>query len=79
MHSHEEVKTLSILEAFNTVYLDREIADQAGRWIYQYARRGIQLGLADVLIAATAAREGLTLATMNAKHFPMPELTVHAV
>jgi predicted nucleic acid-binding protein len=79
MHSHEEAKTLSILDAFNTLTLDREIADQAGRWIYQYARRGIQLGLADVLIAATAFREGLTLATTNARHFPMPGLTVHAV
>jgi predicted nucleic acid-binding protein len=34
------------------------------------------LGQADTLIGASALIYGATLVTGNAKHFPMPELTV---
>ena len=57
--------------------VDEAIADRAGRLIYQYARQGIQLSFADVLIAATAL-EHLTLATTNPKHFPIPELRLYS-
>lgn len=35
--------------------------DQAGAWIYAYARRGIQLSVPDAIIAATAFAHGCTL------------------
>jgi len=45
-------------------------------WIYQYARRGIQLSFPDALIGATALAHGLALVTTNARHFPMEGLQV---
>ena len=54
-----------------------EVARIAGRLKYEWARRGVTLSLADVLIAATAMHYGLALITDNEKHFPMPELVLH--
>lgn len=58
--------------------LERDIAAtrQAGRWRYEYARKGISLSLTDALIAATAHAHGAGLLTRNHRHYPMPELTV---
>jgi len=77
MHPHEERRTLNLLQALECLLVTPPIADQAGRWIYQYARQGIQLSIPDALIGATALHHGLTLVTTNAKHFPMPNLQLH--
>ncbi|HZU77153.1 MAG TPA: type II toxin-antitoxin system VapC family toxin, partial [Dehalococcoidia bacterium] len=55
------------------VYLptSQEPARQAGEWRYDYARRGMQLTLADALIAATAYEHGASLVTANVRHFSM--------
>jgi predicted nucleic acid-binding protein len=79
MHAHEETRTLSLLNPLNSLAVDVSIADQAGRWVYQYARQGIQLSVPDALIAATARHHSLTLATTNARHFPMPEIVVQGI
>lgn len=78
MHPREEPQTLDLLKALVTVPVTLPIADRAGRWMYAYARQGIQLSAPDTLIAATAARYGLILVTTNARHFPMPEVTVQS-
>jgi predicted nucleic acid-binding protein len=45
-------------------------ADRAGQFVRHYgASHSVEL--ADVLIAATAEKYGLKLATLNTKHFPM--------
>lgn len=49
---------------------------RAGTWRRTFAAAGVTLSQADCLIAAAALGVGATLATGNAKHFPMPELTV---
>lgn len=46
------------------------IARQAGLWRRDYGRSH-GTGLMDALIAASAAIEGCTLVTLNARHFPM--------
>ena len=74
MHPHEEKRTLALLDALVTQPVTGPVADQAGRWIYQYARQGLRLAFPDALIAATAVTEGLALVTTNARHFPMPEI-----
>ncbi len=79
MHAHEEVRTRQTLDACICLPVDHLIAEQAGRWIYQYARHGLQLTLADALIAATAQLENLTLVTTNTRHFLMPELKIRAL
>jgi predicted nucleic acid-binding protein len=55
------------------------IARLAGRFRFDYARKGMTLSLLDTLIAATALEHGLTLITANRKHFPMPELSLYAL
>ena len=50
--------------------LTTEIAERAGLFRRDY-RATMGCGLADCLIAATAARHGLELATLNGKHFTM--------
>jgi len=55
---------------------DASAARQAGRWRYEYARKGISLGLSDVMIAATAHANHAGLLTRNLSHYPMRELTI---
>jgi len=79
MRPHEEKRTMELLESLDNIPIDGAIADRAGRLIYQYARKGVVLSLADALIAATALEHDLTLVTTNPKHFPMPELALYPV
>ncbi len=76
MHPREEVRTMDLLDSLISLPITAPIADQAGRWIYEYARRGVQLSFPDALIAATALMYGLTLVTTNARHFPIAGLRV---
>jgi len=78
MRPHEEERTMALLDSLTNFHVDEAIADRAGRLIYRYARQGIQLSFPDALIAATALQHDLTLVTTNVKHFPMPDLRVHA-
>jgi predicted nucleic acid-binding protein len=78
MHAAEEERTMNLLSSLSNLPVDVASADQAGRWIYAYARRGIQLSIPDAIIGATAMTHGLTLVTTNAKHFPMPEVSVQS-
>ena len=70
-HPFEAAETERILSLFRTVPIDAEIADLAGRFVYQFARRGVTLHLEDAMIGATAAKEYLILITRNVDHFPM--------
>ncbi len=79
MRPQQEQLTLALLDSLTSIPADDAIADQAGRWMYQYARQGIQISLPDALIAATALLNNLTFATTNFKHFPMPDLRLRPV
>ncbi len=76
MRPHERKITMELLDSFDAIPVDEVIADRAGRLIYEYARKGVTLSLADALIAATALEHDLTLVTTNPKHFPMPEISL---
>ena len=77
MRPHEEAVTMALLDSLISLPTTAPIADQAGRWIYQYARRGVQLSFPDALIAATAMARDLTLVTTNARHFPTEGLQIY--
>jgi predicted nucleic acid-binding protein len=63
------------LSAFEIVDLSREIAREGGLYRRDYGpSHGV--GLADALIAATAAVRPARLVTLNARHFPMLEVAV---
>ncbi len=70
-HPHEERATKYLLNRFETIAVDGAIADLAGRYIYQFRRKGVTLHLEDALIGATAVMEGFILMTRNVAHFPM--------
>ncbi len=78
-HPAEEKETKSLLDSFMAFPVDSHIADRAGQYLYQYARRGITLHLEDALIGATAVEEGLTLVTQNVGHFPMLSLNQNLI
>ncbi len=77
MRSHEAAKTDQFLWALVWYDVSRDIARQAGRWRFEWARQGSTLSLPDVLIAATVLEHGLTLITDNRRHFPMPGLSIY--
>jgi predicted nucleic acid-binding protein len=70
-HPSEEIETERLLRCFSCIAIDARIADMAGRFVYQFGRRGVTLHLEDAMIGATAIREGLVLVTQNVSHFPM--------
>jgi predicted nucleic acid-binding protein len=76
MRERERESTFNLLNSFEALDVTSEIADQAGELIRSWRKRGVTLGDADAIIAATALQHGLVLVTTNAKHFPMPELVI---
>jgi len=66
----EKEKLESLIETFSVIELNRESARLGGLFLRDHGKsHGV--GLADALIAATAKLHGLTLITLNIKHFPM--------
>ncbi len=76
MREFERNKTIRLLDSLVTIPMDSSIADYAGELIFTWRSRGISLGDADALIAASAIQLEIALATTNARHFPMSELAV---
>lgn len=70
----EQDRAERLVDSLDYYEVSREAAKQAGRYRYDFARRGVTLSFADTLIAATAINEMATLITANAKDFPMEEL-----
>jgi len=72
----EKEKTYEFLDIFEVYTVDRSIAHLAGSSLRKYRKKGVTLGLADVIIAATALTHHLTLITYNTSHYPMSELQI---
>jgi predicted nucleic acid-binding protein len=75
MRAHERRLTERFLATIRWVQVDEEISALAGELGRRFRRSHGALGLADLVIAATAERRRVPLATLNVRHFPMfPEL-----
>jgi predicted nucleic acid-binding protein len=72
----EKEKTYELLDVFEVCTVDRSIAHLSGSSLRKYRKKGVTLGLADVIIAATAVIHHLTLVTYNTNHYPMSELQI---
>jgi tRNA(fMet)-specific endonuclease VapC len=72
----EKEKTYELLDIFEVCTVDRPIAHLAGSFLRKYRKKGVTLGLGDVIIAATAVTHDLTLITHNTSHYPMSELQI---
>ncbi|MBC8388347.1 MAG: type II toxin-antitoxin system VapC family toxin [Actinobacteria bacterium] len=57
------------------IQITDRIGEQSGLFLNQYSKSH-NIGLGDVLIAATAFYYDLYLLTRNVKHYPMPEVRV---
>lgn len=54
----------------------REAARQAGIWRHEFARKGTQLSITDLLIAAVAGEKEAVVVTDNVKDYPMDKVSV---
>ena len=73
-HDKEEldrrvVSARNELDRFETIPVTKEIAEATSRLQATLTAEGVQLGINDAYIAATATHYGLTLVTRNTKHF----------
>jgi predicted nucleic acid-binding protein len=73
----EEPTTQAFLENILCFPVTYSIAERGGRLRNDWARKGRTLGLADMVVAATALEHCLALVTANRKDFPMPDLTFY--
>ena len=68
-----------ILPLVQWLPVDAPISLRAGELSAALRRRGIEIGIVDTLLAATAQSRGLVVVTRNQRHFePIPDLVVES-
>jgi len=77
MHPEEKASTERFLSALERYPVGEVIAQRAADYYRAFAKQGITLHIADLIIAATAAEYGLTLVSYNREHFPMEDIQVY--
>ena len=73
----EEIATENLFASLRHYPIHPHAARLAGLLKRDYARRGATLNLGDVIIAAVAIHNQLTLVTDNVKDFPMKDLSLY--
>jgi predicted nucleic acid-binding protein len=71
MRSAERRDVIRLLASMHRFEVSEQVAWRASQLMREYRRSHSGIGLGDYLIAATAQVEGLELATLNVRHFPM--------
>ena len=75
MRPPERREVMRLLGSMQRFEVTEQVAWRAATLMQEYRRSHSGIGLGDYLIAATALTEGLDLATLNVRHYPMvPEL-----
>ena len=77
MRPKEEAATEGLLASLQHLPIAPAAARLAGEFKRDYARKGTTLNLGDVIVAAVAIHNALTLLTDNTKDFPMAELSLY--
>ncbi len=72
----EEGVTNAFLDGLTSVTVDVPIARRAGRMLGEIRPKGVTVGIADSIIAATALQLGTPLLTNNVEHYPFTDLKV---
>jgi len=73
MRSPERRQVSRLLSSMRAFGVTERVAWRAAEFMRAHRRPHQGIGLGDYLIAATAEVEGLDLATLNVRHFPMFE------
>ena len=76
MKTSEEGATNAFLDGLISFVVDIPIARQAGSMLGELRSKGVTIGIADAIIAATALHFGAPLLTNNLEHYPFPNLKV---
>ena len=76
MKTGEEGLTNAFLDGLISVAVDIPIARRAGTMLRGLRSKGMTIGIADAIIAATALQFGTPLLTNNIEHYPFPDLKV---
>lgn len=76
LRTHEETRTLELLQSLQYYPVTFPIARLAGLLKRDFSRKGFSLATTDVTIAAVAIYHQITLITDNLKHYPMKELSL---
>lgn len=71
MRAEERSGVWRLLGTLRSEGVNEVIARRAGELMRRYRASHASIGLGDYLIAATAEVQGLELATLNVRHFPM--------
>ncbi len=71
MRFSERPQTVRLVATLRKFPVSERVAWRAAELARLYRQTNPGVGLGDYLIAATALLEGLDLATLNVKHFPM--------
>lgn len=71
MRSNERPEVWRLLASLGVETVTEVVARRAGEFTRHYRASHPGIGLGDYLIAATADVQGLELATLNVRHFPM--------
>jgi predicted nucleic acid-binding protein len=71
LRPRERAAAEALFAALHWIPVDEPIARRAGELGARYRRSHAGLGLADLVIGATALELGLQLATANVRHYPM--------
>jgi tRNA(fMet)-specific endonuclease VapC len=75
----EEESTVRFLRTLQLYPMTWPVAEMAGLLKRDHAKKGQTLNLGDVIIAATALHNSLTLITDNTKDFPMQKLSLYTL
>lgn len=79
MRPEEETQTETFLNSLDCYPITAAIAKRAGKLKAFWASKGKTLTLADMIVAATALENRLTLMTDNRKDFPLTELEFYSL
>ncbi|MBN1568355.1 MAG: type II toxin-antitoxin system VapC family toxin [Acidobacteria bacterium] len=70
---NESARLELLFQILETLPISETIGKKAGHYLQKYSKsHGLEVG--DALIAASAGVAGLSLWTINKKHYPMPEI-----
>jgi len=75
----EQEITQQLLSQLNKIPIDNDIAVKAAEYWREFRAKGITLGKADAIIAATANILNLTLITYNRSHYPMNDIVFYEI
>ena len=72
--AEDRVDADRLVSQLNYFDITSDVAVEAGRYRYEFARQGITLSTTDAITAAVAMANGAILITANVRDFPMQEL-----